>query len=58
LVLTSNRSPADYYPLFPNPVVGESILDRLLNASHHVFMSGKSYRPSRRPGRDPATKNQ
>ncbi|HSS10475.1 MAG TPA: IS21-like element helper ATPase IstB [Acidimicrobiales bacterium] len=50
LVLTSNRSPGDFYPLFPNPVVGESILDRLLNASHHVFMSGKSYRPSRRPG--------
>ncbi len=31
LVLTSNRSPADWYPLFPNPVVGESILDRLIN---------------------------
>lgn len=39
------------------PVVGESILDRLLNSSHHVFMSGKSYRPSRRPGRSPAPKS-
>ena len=56
LVLTSNRSPADFYPLFPNPVVGESILDRLLNSSHHVFMSGKSYRPSHRPGRSPTAK--
>jgi hypothetical protein len=28
LILTSNRSPADWYRLFPNAVVGESILDR------------------------------
>lgn len=51
LILTSNRSPSDWYPLFPNPVVGESILDRLLNSSHHILMEGKSYRPNRRPGR-------
>jgi DNA replication protein DnaC len=29
LILTSNRAPADWYPLFPNPVVAESLLDRL-----------------------------
>ncbi len=51
LVLTSNRSPADWYPLFPNPVVGESILDRLINSSHHLLIDGNSYRPNRRPGR-------
>lgn len=51
LVLTSNRSPADWYPLFPNAVVGESILDRVLNSSHHVLLDGKSYRPAKRPGR-------
>ena len=50
LVLTSNRSPADWYPLFPNAVVGESILDRVLNSSHHLLLEGKSYRPTRRPG--------
>jgi DNA replication protein DnaC len=49
LILTSNRSPSDWYPLFPNAVVGESILDRLLNTSHQVLMEGKSYRPQRRP---------
>jgi DNA replication protein DnaC len=53
LVLTSNRSAADWYPLFPNAVVGESILDRLINSSHHVLMDGKSYRPNRRPGTQP-----
>jgi DNA replication protein DnaC len=51
LILTSNRAPADWYPLFPNPVVAESLLDRLINTSHQVFMNGPSYRPSKRPGR-------
>ena len=40
LVLTSNRAPQDWYPLFPNPVVAESLLDRLINNSHQVFTSG------------------
>ena len=36
LILTSNRAPKDWYPLFPtNPVVAaESLLDRLINTSH------------------------
>lgn len=53
LVLTSNRSPADWYPLFPNPVVAESLLDRLINTSHQILMDGPSYRPNKRPGRQP-----
>ncbi|WP_281182845.1 IS21-like element helper ATPase IstB [Nocardia miyunensis] len=51
LVLTSNRAPKDWYPLFPNPVVAESLLDRLINTSHQVLMDGPSYRPRKRPGR-------
>jgi DNA replication protein DnaC len=51
LVLTSNRSPADWYPLFSNAVVGESVLDRVINTSHHLLIEGNSYRPNRRPGR-------
>jgi DNA replication protein DnaC len=34
LIITSNRAPSDWYPLFPNPVVAESLLDRLIKASH------------------------
>jgi DNA replication protein DnaC len=49
LILTSNRAPQDWYPLFPNPVVAESLLDRLINTSHQVFMNGPSYRPKKRP---------
>jgi DNA replication protein DnaC len=51
LIITANRAPADWYPLFPNPVVAESLLDRLINTSHQVFMNGPSYRPNKRPGR-------
>lgn len=51
LILTSNRSAVDWYPLFPNPVVAESLLDRPINTSHQVFMNGPSYRPNKRPGR-------
>jgi DNA replication protein DnaC len=49
MIFTSNRAPADWYPLFPNPVVAESILDRIVNTAHHVGMPGRSYRPRRRP---------
>jgi DNA replication protein DnaC len=52
-VLTSNRAPTDWYPLFPNPVVAESLLDRLINNSHQLFMNGPSYRPNKRPKTGP-----
>ena len=51
LILTSNSSPKDWYNLFPNPVVAESLLDRLINTSHQTLMDGPSYRPRKRPGR-------
>ena len=50
LVLTSNRAPVDWYPLFPTPVVAESVLDRLINTAHHLHLDGRSYRPNKRPG--------
>jgi DNA replication protein DnaC len=53
MIITSNRNPPDWYPLFPNPVVAESLLDRLINTSHQVFMNGPSYRPNKRPAAVP-----
>ncbi len=50
IIITSNRAPAHWYPLFGNPVVAESILDRLVNTAFHVPMSGRTYRPQQRPG--------
>ncbi len=51
MVVTSNRSPQDWYPLFPNPVLAESALDRLINCAHQVVLTGRSYRPMLRPDR-------
>ncbi len=49
MILTSNRRPTDWYPLFPNPVIAESLLDRLINTSHALLVDGPSYRPRNRP---------
>ena len=48
-IVTSNRPPSEWYALFPNAVLAEGALDRLINASHHVTLEGKSYRPRQRP---------
>jgi DNA replication protein DnaC len=55
MIVASNRTPQDWYGLFPNPVLAEGALDRLVNSAHHVLMPGRSYRPLRRPDRE-ATK--
>lgn len=54
LIVASNRTPQDWYGLFPNPVLAEGALDRLVNSAHHVLMPGRSYRPLRRPDRQAA----
>jgi DNA replication protein DnaC len=48
-IFTANRQASDWYSLFPNPVVAESILDRIVNSAHHIHMDGRSYRPNNRP---------
>ena len=48
-IVTSNRPPKEWYALFPNAVLAEGALDRLINAAHHVTLEGRSYRPRQRP---------
>ena len=58
IITTSHRSPSDWYALFPNAVLAESALDRLVNSAHHVIFRGRTYRPLRRPdggGKPPPT---
>jgi DNA replication protein DnaC len=50
MMVVSNRSPQDWYKLFPNPVLAEGALDRLINSSHIVLMTGPTYRTRQRPG--------
>ncbi|MGH2363300.1 MAG: IS21-like element helper ATPase IstB [Chloroflexota bacterium] len=49
LILTLNREPKDLYPLFPQPLLAEGLLDRLLNSAYVVTMLGRSYRSRQRP---------
>lgn len=53
-ILTTNRDPNDLYALFPNPVLAEGLLDRLLNSAEVIPLQGRSYRPAQRPGHRPA----
>ena len=52
LIVTANRVPKDWYPLFPNPVIAESALDRLVGSAHMLTLTGKSYRSLLRPNKD------
>jgi DNA replication protein DnaC len=52
LIVTANRAPKDWYPLFPNPVIAESTLDRLISGAHMITLTGKSYRSMLRPHKD------
>jgi len=52
LIVTANRVPKDWYPLFPNPVIAESALDRLVSCAHVITLTGKSYRALLRPSKD------
>jgi len=52
LIVTANRAPKDWYPLFPNPVIAESALDRLVSCAHMITLTGKSYRILLRPNKD------
>ncbi|GAB2766166.1 IS21-like element helper ATPase IstB [Sinomonas soli] len=49
IVVTTNRAPEEWYPLFPNQVVAESLLDRLVNNAHQITIQTGSYRARRRP---------
>lgn len=49
IIVTTNREPGDWYPLFPNPVVAESLFDRLVNNAHHLGINTPSYRTRQRP---------
>ena len=49
IIITSNRPTQDWVPLFPDPVMANSALDRLAHHAHHLLMEGESYRRKLRP---------
>jgi len=50
MIINSNRPPQDWIPLFPDPVMANSALDRLAHHAHHIIIEGgDSYRKKLRP---------
>ena len=50
IIITSNRPPQDWIPLFPDPVMANSGLDRLAHHAHHIIIEGgDSYRKKLKP---------
>jgi DNA replication protein DnaC len=50
-VMTSNRAIDEWLGLFDDPVLGNSALDRLANASYQIVIDGDSYRERQSPHR-------
>jgi DNA replication protein DnaC len=50
-VITSNRAIDEWLGLFDDPVLGNSALDRLANASYQIVIDGASYRERQSPHR-------
>jgi len=49
-VITSNRAVEEWTPLFDDPILAQSALDRLAHNAHHVVIEGESFRRRQRPG--------
>ena len=50
-VITSNRAVEEWLGLFDDPILGNSALDRLANASYQIVVEGSSYRERLSPHR-------
>ena len=51
LIITSNRSVDEWLSFFDDPILGNSALDRLANASYQIVIEGSSYREKLSPHR-------
>lgn len=52
-IVTSNRGIEEWIPLFDDPILAQSALDRLAHNAHQVVIEGDSYRSRQRPGAAP-----
>jgi DNA replication protein DnaC len=49
-IVTSNRTIDEWIPLFDDPILAQSALDRLAHNAYQIVMEGDSYRKRQRPG--------
>ena len=50
-IITSNRAVEEWLSIFDDPILGNSALDRLANASYQIVIEGSSYRERLSPHR-------
>jgi len=49
-IFTSNREIAEWQGLFPDPIISNSIMDRIAHNAHQIVMTGESYRNKGKTG--------
>lgn len=49
MLFTSNRKVEDWLGLFPDPIYGNSVLDRFAHNAHQITIEGESYRKKKSP---------
>lgn len=49
-IVTSNRDINEWIPLFDDPILAQSAVDRLAHNAYQIVMEGDSYRAQQRPG--------
>jgi DNA replication protein DnaC len=49
-IVTSNRTIDEWIPLFDDPILAQSAIDRLAHNAYQVVIEGDSYRKRQRPG--------
>lgn len=53
-IVTSNRTIDEWIPLFDDPILAQSAIDRLAHNAYQVVIEGDSYRKRQRPGQGDA----
>jgi DNA replication protein DnaC len=56
-IITSNRTTEEWVPLFDDPLLAQSALDRLAHNAHQITMEGESYRQRRGPNSTSKTRS-
>ena len=44
VIFTSSRAIEDWQGLFPDPIIGNSVMDRIAHNAHQIVLTGESYR--------------
>jgi len=48
-IFTSNRALSDWINIFPDPIIANSILDRIAHNAYQITLKGESYRKNFSP---------